>query len=149
MKLNLKQQVVLFISLTLIPTLLLLSAGPLGLLEGLSISNSAMIMLALIFLSTYYYISYQTLKTKEQYSIILSVLFYVNFLLLMIVVLISFNLIVVAGFLYTNQVPMGMDLEPSQATGLLLLGLYLIIISSLGMYYLSFSKKSIINQASR
>jgi len=59
----------------------------------------------------------------------------------MIMVLNSFFLIVVGGFLLTDQVPMGMNLIPENAFSIIIAGIYLLIISAIGMWYLSMSRK--------
>ncbi|WP_235295778.1 hypothetical protein [Portibacter marinus] len=148
MKLTLQQHQGAFIFLTLIPTLIYLPLGALQLVGSLSLVEVFLITTALASVTAYYIFSNRLFRRRESFDMRLSFLFYANYLMYMIIVLISFNLIVIAGFLYSEQVPMGMNLLPEQATSLLLLGIYLLLISSLGMYYHSFIKKKI-KQASK
>jgi hypothetical protein len=131
---------------TLIPLLVML---PLSLLQFFGDNSGVLsfISLTCIFPMIYYfYVSYLAIKERKDFSILLSITFYFNFIAFMIAVLVAFNFIIIGGFLFGGDSPIGMDLEQSQAPVLILLGIFLIAISANGMYYLSQSKKIILSQ---
>lgn len=122
---------------------------PLSFLQLFGDNSLTLVFIALtcIFpLLYYFHTSKVAIKKQEGYSIFLSITFYFNFIVFMITVLVAFNFIVIGGFLFAGDSPIGMDLEKSQAPSLILLGAYLILVSANGMYYLSTSKKKILSQ---
>lgn len=73
----------------------------------------------------------------------LRVTFYVNFAIYMFAILVAFYFLIIGGFLFTGQTPIGLDLEKRQAPILVGLGIYLIAISAFGMSYLTKTKKTL------
>ncbi|GLR16194.1 hypothetical protein GCM10007940_08090 [Portibacter lacus] len=147
MKQKIKLLWITFVVGTLIPLLIIIPLSFIGWFENSSGTIAFVALICIIPLVLYYYFSNQIiekgLKEDNTNNTILSITFYVNFLIYMIATLIAFNLIIIGGFLVGGDVPMGMELVPSQIPYLIGGGTYLLIISILGMIYLSQSKKLI------
>ncbi len=147
MNLSLHQHLIIFLAAIVAPLFLYIPLGLMGSLGGLAATNALLISLALASISAYYYLSWQILSKKLPHTQLLSILFYANFLIYMLLVLVAFNLIVVSSFLYGGDVPMGMDLEVEEAPTLMILGIYILIVSSFGMHYLAWARKQIQKKA--
>jgi hypothetical protein len=131
---------------TILPLLLII---PLSFLQFFGDNSGvlSLISLACLFpMVFYFYTSQMAINEKKEFSILLNITFYFNFIAFMIAVLVAFNFIIIGGFLFGGDSPIGMDLQKSQAPGLLFLGLYILFISANGMFFLAKSKKVILSQ---
>ena len=125
---------------TVLPVIAIVPFAMLNKIPGLSANSAIILLLVIVPLAIYYFISAGPIKNEMEKAII-RIGYYINFIIYMIATLISFNLLVIGGFLFTGLVPMGMQLDPNNAIYLVLLGIYILLTSSIGMWYLSFSKK--------
>ena len=141
MQFTAKQHLIFFILAIVLPFFIFSLLSITGMVESISIETGVLLLAILLPLSVYYFTSYNRITQLQGNDILTSILFYVNFFIFMIMVLNSFFLIVVGGFLLTDQVPMGMNLIPENAFSIIIAGIYLLIISAIGMWYLSMSRK--------
>jgi len=104
-----------FVIFTLLPLLVIF---PLSMLEYFGSNSAALSLICLVSilpLTVYYYQSRQALSSNGEFNTILRVTFYVNFLIYMFAILVAFYFLIIGGFLFTGQTPIGLDLEQSQA----------------------------------
>ena len=147
---NLKNIYQIFLGAVVIPTFILAVLGILGVgLKTIGSTEGVVLILSLIPTVFYVFVSYRKLKLIDFTSISdnrhfpqeLGITFYISFLIFMITILFSFNLIITGLFLLNGEVPMGMQAVPSDAPTIIVLSLYLFFSGILGIYYLVHSKR--------
>lgn len=131
---------------TILPILTYLILSVVGVFNSIAIGNAFFILIVLTIVVAYLLLAYNHFKERRKFDTLLSLLYYINFLIYMVTTLISFNLLVIGGFLFTDQVPMGLEINPDQALSITCLGIYVLCVCILGMYTVYFSKKQIQTQ---
>ena len=117
--------------------------------KGIGNTEGAFALITMIPIAFYFIVSrkklfetdFDTIKDNSLFTSDLSITFYLCFLIFMLSILFSFNLLITGFFLFSGQVPMGMQLVPEDAMKVVITGIYVSIFSLIGLYYLIQSKR--------